>query len=1072
MKMKNNDQAMNFYNSVNDTKPSKQISLSELYQTVKNGTNGIKDIVTEVRKYDKSNADDKKIINKLKSVLPAVHIPMGGKNPTKTLTNISKDALSGFVYFDIDNIQNLKEVKKELSNSSKISMVWFSASGTGLGVIVECDWVGDLINFKSDLNEQYQQITKYLWNVMGFGHIEIDPKANRINQVNYISYDIDAHYNQNADCEVVKPDNLIIKTTSQENNASARPNKNQTTIQKPTTQLNNTLTKDILDDLVMQIECDEKDNKVWISSASGTSAINLLTARAVQYGIEPKDVLIYMQQYTIHSDKDKVFDLKAAESWSRGALYSANFKKQLYNYSPILNSDAIMLKQNQYLADVFDYKLFKSEGSNNVKAVIIASTGMGKNYAIVQNSIKNKTIIVVPYNSLVDSVIKDAQSINYSITKQQILDREKFDLEKGFNIFAPLSEAAMKIEVEKINKTNAPIKFVRFDQYATDEEKTIALSSNNLIITTNESLPRVVEQLKKETNNTEFLNEYLLVVDEVHIYSYSKWRENAYTRAKPITDVLDIIGEFANVIAMTGTYSDNPIKAFENFKVVKFKYEVEPIVRSFGYVKRGDGKVVDEDLKIVNYFKKQGYFPIIYKNDKKQDGWLGDIKKTAKSTYDWNFGDVNSDSKIKTPEYYKDVVIDRNIDKSKYDGIIITSIMKQGVSTNIKINKGDENKVVYIINASSNFGGIDSDEIQQIANRVRNATEVCICLVYPHSTKIISINHNLSKFDYFYTLGNLKTGQLNKNEEYNKDGVADLAYGQRKIFQKFELKNFSRDVNGKFEISDLYLAQELAATKSIKEFCSPVYMGWLGFEKFGWNYLGLLNLNIDLILCDHSEHQAIAKEIKFQKAVDFSDGIDFVCTMFEEVYKNTDISEFNKFLNNILKGGKLEDGSEVGDGFKKAVLVAMSVQSKFKNLVDYKVVKDLITTMTNNKVSSKVLDMLNVYIIYKDLNLKVELTTNREKLYAKCFEAIENFEIPVDLFVNRLEAINSLNLIEFVELYPIIETNTDAKKSKFVELLVVSFFEICEKGKNKITRKNTYKMTRIDLYDLFILNGF
>lgn len=1068
MKTKNNDQSMNFYKSVNDTKPTKQISLSDLYQTVKNGTNGIKEIVTEVRKYDKSNADDKKIINKLKSGLPAVHIPMGGKNPTKTLTNISKDALSGFVYFDIDNIPNLKEVKKELSNSSKISMVWFSASGTGLGVIVECDWVGDLINFKADLNEQYQQITKYLWSSMGFGHIEIDPKANRINQVNYISYDIDAHYNQNADCEVAKPDNLIIKTTSQENNASARPNKNQTTIQKPTTQLNNTLTKDILDDLVRQIECDEKDNKVWISSASGTSAINLLTSRAVQYGIEPKDVLIYMQQYTIHSDKDKVFDLKAAESWSRGALYSSNFKKQLYNYSPILNADAIMLKQNQYLSDVFDYKLFKSEGSNNVKAVIIASTGMGKNYAIVQNSIKNKTIIVVPYNSLVDSVIKDAQSINYSITKKKVV--EKF--EKVFNIFSDNTDKEIDKEVEKINKTNAPIKFVRFDQYATDEEKTIALSSNNLIITTNESLPNVVNQLIKEKHNEEIFEDYLLVVDEVHIYAYSKWKENSYTKKKPITDVLEYVALFQNVIAMTGTYSDNPIKAFENFKVVKFKYEVEPIVRSFGYVKRGDGKVVDEDLKIVNYFKKQGYFPIIYKNDKKQEGWLGDFKKTAKSAFDYNFADVNADSKIKNPEYYKEVVIDRNIDKSKYDGIIITSIMKQGVSTNIKINKGDENKVVYIINSYSRFGGIDSDEIQQIANRVRNATEVCICLVYSVGAEILPINNNHSKFDYNYTLDYLKTYQFDRNNDYNNGGISDLTYGMRKRFQKLEVQNFSIFRNGNFQMSDLYLSQELALIRSSKEFSSPVYLGWLGFEKFGWNYLGLLNLNMDLIICDHSEHQAIAKEIKFQKAVDFSDGIDFVCTMFEEVYKNADISEFNKFLNKILKDGKLEDGSEVGDGFKKAVLAAMSVQSKFKNLIDYKVVKDLITTMTNNKVSSKVLEMLNTYAIYKEIKKMDKYNTNREKLYAKCFEAIENFEIPVDLFVNRLEAINSLNLLEFVELYPIIETNTDTKKSKFVELLVCSFFEIFEKGKHKVTRKNTYKMTRIDLYDFFILNGF
>lgn len=1068
---------MNFYNSINENTSTKQFSLEDLYQTVKNGSYGIKDICLEVRKYDKSNANEKKIINKLKSGLPIIHIPMSAKNPTKTLKNISRDALSGFIYFDIDNIPNIKELKKELSKSSKISMVWFSASATGLGVVVKCDWVRDLIDFTKnehgdfvkDLNEQYKQITKHLWDSMGFGHIEIDPNANRINQVNYISYDNETHYNPNADCEVIKPDNSIIKFTKVEQNK--KQYKNNSTTQKTTNQLNNTLTKDILDDLVMQIESDEKDNKVWISSASGTSAIALLTTRAVQYGIEPKDVLVYMQQYTIHSDKEKVYNLKDADSWSRGSLYSSNFKKQLYNYSPILNSDSIILKKNQYLADVFDYKLFRNV-DGNVKAVIIASTGMGKNYAIVQNSIKNKTIIVVPYNSLVDSVIKDAESINYSITKQQILDREKFVAENGFNIFAPLSEVAIKKEVEKINKTNAPIKFVRYDQYATDEEKTIALSSNNLIITTNESLPKVVAQLSREKNNIEIFEDYLLVVDEVHIYSYSKWKENAYTRSKPITDVLEYVALFHNVIAMTGTYSDNPIKAFDNFKVVKFKYEVEPIVRSFGYVKRGDGKVVDEDLKIVNYFKKQGYFPIIYKNDKRKDGWLGDFQKTAKSAFDYNFADINADSKIKTPEYYKEVVIDRNIDKSKYDGIIITSIMKQGVSTNIKFENCVENKVVYIINAYSKFGGIDSDEIQQIANRVRNATEVCICLVYSDGAKILPINDKYSKFDYIYTLENLKNYQFDRNEEYNDDSIGDLTYGMRKRFQKLEVQNFSIFRGGKFEVSDLYLSQEVAAIRSSKEFSSPVYLGWLGFEKFGWNYLGLLNLNVDFVSCDHSEHQAIAKEIKFQKSIDFSDGVDFVATMFKEVYKEQDISEFNKFLSNILKRGKLENGLEVGQGFKQAVLAAMSVQSKFKNLTNYDVVIDLVKTMTNNKKSSQVLEMLNTYSIYKDMKKMSEYNTNREKLYAECFEAIDNFQIPDNLFVDRLAAINSLNLLEFVELYPIIETDTDAKKTKFVELLVSSFFDIDRKGRDKTTRQHTYKMKNIEIYERLVDSGF
>lgn len=1069
MQNKNIDQAMNYYNSIKENTSQKQVTLKQLYETVKNGLYGIKDICIEIRKYDKYKAEDKKIQGGLKQGLPIIHIPMSANNPTKTLSNIKKDSLSGFVYFDIDNIPNLKDVKKELSNNSKISMVWYSASGTGLGVIVRCGWVSDLIDFEMDLNEQYQQITKYIWNGMGLGHIEIDPNANRINQVNYISYDSEAHYNGDADCGVAMPDRSIIKKETKK--AAAKVSSKSSTKEHIQSQLSNRMTKDILDGLVAGILSDEKDLKAWDTTASGNSAIKLLTTRAIQYGIEPKDVLIYMQNHTKHSDKDKVYNLKDAESWSRSALLDTYYKKQLYTYSPILKHPSISIKKNQYLADVFDYKLFRKDGSEHVKAVIIASTGMGKNYAIVQNSIKHKTIIVVPYNSLVDSVIKDAQNINYTTTKNQILNEDLNDFENGLGIKAEYKIGELDLKIENINKDKAPIKFVRYDQYSTADEKSKDLSSNNLIITTNESLPKVISQLSFELKDSDIYKDYLLVVDEVHIYAYSKWKENAYTRNKPITDVLECVSAFDNVIAMTGTYSDNPIKAFDDFKVVKFRYEVEPVVRSFGYIQKGNGKSVDEDLKIVNYWISQGYFPIIYKNDKRMNGWLGDFKKTAKSTFDYDFADVNSDSKVKTPEYYQEVVIDRNIDKSKYDGVIITSIMKQGVSTNIKINEGEANKVVYIINAYSKFGGIDSDEIQQIANRVRNATEVCICLVYSSGATLLPINHQNSKFDYNYTLDCLNNLQNDKINDYNNENISALGYGMRKRFQKLEVQNVSIFRDGKFEMSDLYISQEVAYIRSSKEFSSPTYLGWLGFEKFGWDYLGLLDLNTDLVLCDHSEHQANAKQINIEKAADFADGVDFVCTMFDAEYNQMGISDFNKFLNKILKDGKLSDGLEIGDGFKKALVAAMSVQSKFKNIINYDVIKDLILNMTNNKASSKVLEMLNTYSIYKELS-KIQKVTIREKLYEKCFEAIDSYVMPTNLFASRQEAINSLNLMSYVDLYPIVETNTEAKKLKFVELLVESFFEIYRKGKDKVTKNHTYRMDKIDLYDVLIVNGF
>lgn len=1062
MKNLNTDQ-INFYKKIEDKQPTKALSLFDLYFLIKNGGCGIKEIVTEVRKYDKNNPAHKSIIAWLKKELPAAHIPISPNFKAKVLQGLTKDALNGFVYFDIDKIPNIKDIKRQISQNKHISMVWLSASETGLGVIVKCDWIKDVIDFKKDLNIQYKQITKYLWDCIGLNSIEIDPAAQRLNQANYISYDSEVYYNPNAICDVEMMDKSLIKFDKEVDikNIKNINKKAPITLNK----ISSNLTKDILDALHLEILNNEEDLKIWNNTNSGNSAINLLAPRAIQYGISVEDVYVYMQKYTIHSDKEKVYNLKEAGSYARSSKYVENYKKQLYTYSPISKTDVIYLKSNQYLSEVFDYKLFRNSDSNNVKAIIIASTGMGKNYAIVKNATKQKTIIVVPYNSLVDSVIKDAQSLNYTLIKETILEKYKNDLGKSEILFDNIDEKELNNEIENFNKVNPPINFVRFDQFATKEMKTNNLSDKNLIITTNESLPKVVAQLGSEINYSDIFKNYLLVIDEVHVYSYSDWKENSLTKLKPITECLEKVALFDNVIAMTGTYSDTPLKTFEGFKVVKFKYEVEPILRSFGFYIKGKGRLVDEDLKVVNYFKKQGYFPIIYKNDKKEDGWLGDFKTTAKNSFGYTFADINADSKKKRPQYYKEVVIDRNIDKYKYDGIIMTSIMKQGVSTNIKIAEGEVNKIVYIINATSKYDGIDSDEIQQIANRVRNATEVVICLTYPNGSKILNINDKVANFDYNYILEHLVAKQNINNNLYKKEDVANLKYGQYKRFQKIEGKSLSITQNGICENSDLYLAQELAKIRCKKEFSAPVYLGWLGFEKFGWNYLGLINMKLDLVVLDHTEHKQQSKEIKNQKAVDFADGVNFVCNMFDEVFHKTDIYEFNSFLNDILKTNKLPDGTDIENGFKQAILAAIQVQNKFKYINNYSIIKDLICVMTNNKASSKILEMLNTYSIYKDLKTNPQKNTNRDILYRKCFENIDNYEMPTNLFKCRLDAINSFNLGVVVDLYPIVETNTPAKKDKFIELLVCSFFDIARYGKDKITRKDTYKITKIDLYD-------
>ena len=96
---------------------------------------------------------------------------------------------SGYIYLDIDNIENALKYKKEFISKYKdvVSMVCLSSGGNGLSILVK-------INHTITSKEEYKSIVGYLSSYY-FKDIELDKGAFKLSQMWFISYDPDVFVN-------------------------------------------------------------------------------------------------------------------------------------------------------------------------------------------------------------------------------------------------------------------------------------------------------------------------------------------------------------------------------------------------------------------------------------------------------------------------------------------------------------------------------------------------------------------------------------------------------------------------------------------------------------------------------------------------------------------------------------------------------------------------------------------------------------------------------------------------------------------------------------------------------------
>ena len=103
---------------------------------------------------------------------------------------------SGYIYLDIDNLNDPLKYKKEFISKYKdvVSMVCISAGGRGLSILVK-------INYRVTSKDEYKSIIDYLSSHY-FNAIQLDKGALKLSQVWFISYDPNVYVNSEVCIDV------------------------------------------------------------------------------------------------------------------------------------------------------------------------------------------------------------------------------------------------------------------------------------------------------------------------------------------------------------------------------------------------------------------------------------------------------------------------------------------------------------------------------------------------------------------------------------------------------------------------------------------------------------------------------------------------------------------------------------------------------------------------------------------------------------------------------------------------------------------------------------------------------
>jgi predicted P-loop ATPase len=177
---------VSYFKLITDTNCSNEIDIDVLLERIQKGD-------YQDQFFKVSKVKDKEERQKLKAKI------LSGFTTSGVFTYRSKNGLkkhSGLIAIDIDNIDNLNEIRAKLNNDLFTFATFQSVSGNGLCVIIK-------INPTKHL-ETFLAIEQYYFETYG---IEIDRSCKDVSRFRYVSYDPELYHN---------PDSQVFKKTKKE----------------------------------------------------------------------------------------------------------------------------------------------------------------------------------------------------------------------------------------------------------------------------------------------------------------------------------------------------------------------------------------------------------------------------------------------------------------------------------------------------------------------------------------------------------------------------------------------------------------------------------------------------------------------------------------------------------------------------------------------------------------------------------------------------------------------------------------------------------------------------------------
>ena len=1051
---------INLYPSFNITTTTSTVTLEQLLTWIKLGrSEEHRTIITKIRTLSK--ATHKSEIDLLKKKLSYVHTTFNARRvKSRKLDSVkSAEDLTGYHFFDIDGIkeEELQTIYTRLRASDQVTAVWLSSSGKGLGGLLKIEWLKNVLNYTKELNPQADLLLNFVWAKLGFSDIVVDPAGFRVTQGLYVSYDPSIHYNSEAVVTVPCPTKEELVQFSTERNPDAKLNSPKrtttTSIKSPSVKRYSTNSKKV-----------QPFQKVYLDRIY---TILLKQSRLYKTNVLPEDsedlttlqsnlfVSNFVPRAFAHSIPVEVIKTylrsKNKRFINNDSVEGISFKEGTYgwdtfitNHSPAFITDTIILKPEEWLSSVFCYDRFKSlqklpkvsTASEDFKVIINATTGLGKNVAVIKNAVKHKTIIAVPSNSLEDSIVREA------------------------------SVQAPNLIVKK------------YDGRTKDKN----LYTANLVVTTYNSLSKVIEVMDSE--GVDVYSEYLLVVDELHTLNYDSFKELAGAKAKPLSNLIEEMEVFNRVVGLTGTLNSNTIKAFEEWAVLNVRRAVPALKTQFCYMQK-EAQGVKEDVHIVKQLVKEGYFPVIFKNNKSESEWFGEFRTLLK--YNGKSGSENFTVACLNTDYtktevstkaYDQIIKNGTLNASYWDAVLMTSFVREGVSTNLIDHSTGKVAYVLFFDANSPF---DTDMIQQVSQRVRNAKEVKVVVVY--GAGVTLSNKSYFKYD------DAKAKVLKEADKQLK--LVDQLFGKKMTSgvraERLSLfpKNYLHKTDSAWEVNSLYTSWELTRRRCLVEGKNPVYMAWVGNYRFGWEDLGQA-------LYDRTERFSTEEAVLHKKLskIDSEVELNNVCANLSKTYNMSLVGVDGKrgFIQTLIEKSKEVRGTEarvITDLIKLLKYVTIKPMTVvttelFLGSYDFTSVEGteeevstrLTTGLLNNRDLSKIKKykaLCSFKVLQNDFEAGLLNDGDYDLLFNDLFTAVSTEEAPVT-FANRQELVDHYKLAKYFVKYNTHYKYNLKERVKLSNLIMDLYYKIIETGKTGGVRR--YSVEAQDFFQQFEKAGF